>query len=294
MIRTRRGRSVFKAYLFLAPFLVLFAFVVVYPIIFGVRLSLYGQRGARMWYVGLSNYRTILGDPRFWEAFKIPLFLLLVQVPLMIFLAILIAFVYERMPRGRAAFHRFIHYLPYTIPAIVAGIVWSYIFSDSMSPLRPLLDLLGFAGVRILNREHVPLVLLVIIFWEFTGYTAFVVFSALLAVPREYAEQAQIDGATFWQTAFFIKLPLVRGVITMLFIFNAIGALQVFNEPWMLGALVVLPPNYTPAMYIYNSAFAYGRFTYATAMGLVLACITFLISLYVLRMASRQLLARGW
>lgn len=292
MIRKRRSRLALRAYLFLAPFLALFSFIVIYPIVLGVRLSLYGQRGARMWYVGFLNYRNIFTDPRFWEAFKIPLFLLLVQVPLMIFLAILIAFVYERVPRKEAAIYRFIHYLPYTIPAIVAGIVWSYIFSDSMSPFRPLLDALGMMGVRILNREHVPLVLLVIILWEFTGYTAFVVFSSLLAIPREYAEQAQIDGATFWQTAFFIKLPLIRGVIVMLFIFNIIGALQVFNEPWMLQTLVVLPPNYTPAMYIYNSAFAYGRFTYAIAMGLVLASITFLISLYVLRTASRQLLVQ--
>ena len=76
-----------------------------------------------------------------------------------------------------------------------------------------------------------------------------------------------------------------------LFIFNAIGAIQVFNEPWMLSKLVILPSNYTPAMYIYNSAFAQGRFTYAAAMGLILAFLTFLISLYVLRSAAKQMLA---
>ena len=243
-----------------------------------------------MWYIGFQNFATILQDSRFWEAFRIPLFLLLIQVPLMIFIATLIAFCYERLEKHGGSFFRFIFYLPYTIPGIVTGIIWSYIFSDSMSPFRPVLDLLGYSGTKILTRPHLPAILLVIILWAFTGYTAFVIYSALISIPKEYSEQAQLDGATFWQTAFKIKVPLLKGVFIPLFIFNAIGAIQVFNEPWMLSRLVVLPSNYTPAMYIYNSAFAQGRFTYAAAMGMILAVFTFLISLGVLRGAAKQML----
>lgn len=281
-----------KAYLFLAPFLLFFATMVIYPIALGVKLSLYGQRGARMWYVGLQNFATILRDTRFWESFRIPLFLLTVQVPLMILLATLIAFLYEKMEKHGGGLFRFIYYLPYTIPGIVTGIIWSYIFSDSMSPFRPVVDLLADPGTRILTRQHLPAILLVIILWAFTGYTAFVIYSSLISIPKEFSEQAQLDGATFWQIAFKIKVPLLRGVFIPLFIFNAIGAIQVFNEPWMLGQLVILPSNYTPAMYIYNSAFAQGRFTYAAAMGLILALLIFLISLYVLRMAAKQMLTK--
>lgn len=281
--------STLKAYAFLAPFLVLFVGMVIYPISLGVRLSLYGQRGARMWYIGAENYQRIFSDTRFWESFKTPLFLLGVQVPLMLFLATLISLAYETR-KNSGVVYRFIYYLPYTIPGIVAGIVWSYIFSDSMSPLRPLLDLLGYSGTKILTRPNVPPILLVIILWEFTGYTAFIVYSSLISIPKEFSEAAQLDGAGFWQIAFKIKIPLLRDVLITLFIFNAIGAMQVFNEPYMLGGLVVLPNNYTPAMYIYSSAFSQGRFTYAAAMGMILACITFVISLYVLRTAARNVL----
>lgn len=287
----RRMRSTAKAYLFLAPFLIVFAGMVIYPISLGIKLSLYGQRGARMWYVGLDNYSRIFSDSRFWESFKLPLYLLGVQVPLMLLLATIIALLFETRKRTGAVY-RFIYYLPYTIPGIVAGIVWSYIFSDSMSPFRPLMDLLGYADTKILTRPNVPLILLVIILWEFTGYTAFIVYSSLISIPKELSEAAQLDGAGFWQVAFKIKIPLLKDVLLTLFIFNAIGAMQVFNEPWMLGGLVVLPNNYTPAMYIYSSAFSQGRFTYAAAMGLILACLTCLISLYVLRTATRQILRR--
>ncbi len=282
--------SSIKAYLFLAPFLTLFIAMVIYPIFLGGKLSLYGQRGARMWYIGLQNYIRIFQDPRFWESFKIPLFLLLVQVPLMIFLAILLAITYERMRNKGGAIYRFIYYLPYTIPGIVSGIVWSYIYSDSMSPLRPVLDLFGYSGFKILTRQNLPLILLVVILWAFTGYTAFIIYSSLLSIPKEFSEAAELDGATFWQIAYKIKVPLLKDVIITLFIFNAIGSIQVFNEPWMFGEMVVLPTNYTPAMYIYNSAFAQGRFTYAAAMGVILALITFVISLYFLRTAAKQML----
>lgn len=281
--------STMKAYLFLAPFLIVFIGMVIYPIGPGFKLSLYGQRGARMWYVGFDNYLRIFKDPKFWEAFRVPLYLLTVQVPIMLFLATVIALLYETRKRSGAVY-RFIYYLPYTIPGIVAGIVWSYIFSDSMSPFRPLLDLLGYADTKILTRPNVPLILLVIILWEFTGYTAFVVYSSLISIPKEFSEAAQLDGASFWQIAFKIKMPLLKDVLITLFIFNAIGAMQVFNEPWMLGDLVVLPNNYTPAMYIYSSAFSQGRFTYAAAMGMILAGLTCLISVYVLRTATRQIL----
>lgn len=286
--------SSIKAYLFLAPFLIFFIAMVIYPIFLGGELSLYGQRGARMWYIGLQNYMRVFQDPKFWESFKIPLFLLLIQVPLMIFLAIILAILYERMRKQGGAIYRFIYYLPYTIPGIVSGIVWSYIFSDSMSPFRSILDLFGYSGFEILTRQNLPAILLVIILWAFTGYTAFIIYSSLLSIPKEFSEAAQLDGATFWQIAFKIKIPLLKDVIITLFIFNAIGSIQVFNEPWMIGratgALIVLPQNYTPTIYIYTSAFQQGRFTYAAAMGLILALITFMISLYFLRNAAKQML----
>lgn len=290
-VTRKKLMTTLKAYLFLAPFLALFILMVIYPIGLGAKLSLYGQRGARMWYVGLDNYSRIFQDTKFWESFKIPAFLLFVQVPVMLLLATIVSLMYETRKRSGPVF-RFLYYLPYCIPGIVAGIVWSYIFSDSMSPLKPLLDLFGYQGEKLLTRPNVPQILLIIVLWEFTGYTAFVVYSSLISIPKEYSEAAQLDGAGFWQIAFKIKIPLLKDVLITLFIFNAIGAIQVFNEPWMLGGLVVLPNNYTPAMYIYSSAFSQGRFTYAAAMGMILACVTFVFSLWVLRTATRQLLGR--
>ncbi len=114
----RRFRSA-RAYLFLLPFLVFFVLVTAYPVAYGGYLSLFGQHGARMWFVGLANYASVVKDPLFWSGFWIPAFLLIIQVPLMIVLAILIALLYERVPHSAA--YRLIFYLPYALPGIVAG-----------------------------------------------------------------------------------------------------------------------------------------------------------------------------
>jgi multiple sugar transport system permease protein len=157
-----------------------------------------------------------------------------------------------------------------------------------MSPFIPLLKLAGFKSPEILTYKSLPLVFLIIVLWEWTGYTSLVLYSTLISIPSEYSEAAQIDGATNTQINFYIKLPLLRNTIWLLFLFNAIGALQVFNEPSMITKIISLPPNYTPAMYIYNQAFLFGSFTYAIAVGIILAVIIFIISSFFLKQTIKE------
>jgi len=282
-----KKKQSFRAYFFLAPFLIFFIIATAYPMVYGVILSFFGQRGAKMWFVGANNYVSVLMDPQFWGGFGIPAFLLFVQIPLMLLLGIFIALLFEKI-KG-SAFYRLVFYLPYALPGVIAGILWSYMFSKSMSPFLPLLKALGFGQAEFITNPNLPWILLVIILWEWTGYTALVLYSTLVSIPPEYAEAAQIDGATPFQIAVHIKVPLLKNTLFLLLIFNSIGAIQVFNEPKMLGGLITLPPNFTPAMYIYNEAFAYGAFTYAIAMGLVLAAVIFVVSFLFMKGSVKEL-----
>ena len=277
-----------RGYLFLLPFLAFFIIVTVYPVLYGGYLSLFGQHGARMWFVGLSNYKSVFTDPLFWEGFGIPLFLLFVQVPGMIAIAIFIGLLYERVRHSMV--YRLIFYLPYAVPGVVAGIIWSYIFSKSMSPLVAIWKLFGATDPEFITLSSVRWVLLIIILWEWTGFTSLIIYSTLVSLPKEYAEAAELDGATWLQVSYYIKIPLLRNTVFVLFIFNIFGAMQVFNEPMMLAVLLTdMPPNFTPAMYIYNQAFAYGAFTYSIAMGLVLAAVIFVISFFFMRQSMKEL-----
>jgi multiple sugar transport system permease protein len=282
----RRFQTI-RAYLFLFPFLAFFILVTVYPVLYGGYLSFFGQHGARMWYVGLNNYKSVFTDPLFWQGFVIVIFLLLVQIPGMILIAIFIGLLYEKV--RYSALYRFLYYLPYAVPGVVAGILWSYMFSKSMSPLVALWKLFGVANPEFITRPSVPWIMLVMILWEWTGFTSLVVYSALVSIPKEYSEAAEMDGATWLKVAYYIKVPLLRNTVFVLFIFNIFGAMQVFNEPRMINVLFTLPMNYTPAMYVYNQAFAYGAFTYAIAMCLVLATVTFVVSFFFMRRSMKEL-----
>jgi len=282
----RRFQTI-RAYLFLFPFLAFFILVTVYPVLYGGYLSFFGQRGARMWYVGLNNYKSVFTDPLFWQGFVIVIFLLLVQIPGMILIAIFIGLLYEKV--RYSALYRFLYYLPYAVPGVVAGILWSYMFSKSMSPLVALWKLFGVANPEFITRPSVPWIMLVMILWEWTGFTSLVVYSALVSIPKEYSEAAEMDGATWLEVAYYIKVPLLRNTVFVLFIFNIFGAMQVFNEPRMINVLFTLPMNFTPAMYVYNQAFAYGAFTYAIAMCLVLATVTFVVSFFFMRRSMKEL-----
>jgi multiple sugar transport system permease protein len=238
--------------------------------------------------VGLSNYKSVFTDPLFWKGFGIPLFLLFVQVPGMIVIAIFIGLLYERVRHSMV--YRLIFYLPYAVPGVVAGIIWSYIFSKSMSPLVALWKLFGATDPEFITLSSVRWILLIIILWEWTGFTSLIIYSTLVSLPKEYAEAAEIDGATWLQVSYYIKIPLLRNTVFVLFIFNIFGAMQVFNEPMMLLVLLTdMPPNFTPAMYIYNQAFAYGAFTYSIAMGLVLAAVIFVVSFFFMRQSMKEL-----
>jgi len=152
-----------------------------------------------------------------------------------------------------------------------------------MSPLVALWKMFGVAKPVFITLPSVRWILLIIILWEWTGYTSLIIYSTLVSIPKELGEAAQMDGASWFKTSYYIKVPLLRNTVFVLFIFNSIGAMQVFNEPRMMNILLTLPQNYTPAMYLYNQAFAYGSFTYSIAMGLVLAAVIFVISFLFMR-----------
>ncbi len=282
------NRKISKAWLFLTFPLIGIAIFTMYPLFFGVYLSLFGQRGPRMWFVGLYNYITVLEDPSFWGGFGLPIFILLVQVPIMLGIAVVLALILDSGRLRYPSIYRTFFFMPYAVPTVVSGLIWGYMFSSALSPFIPLLKSFGI-NVNFLSSGSLPWVMLNIMTWEWAGYNLVLIYSTLLSIPKEISEQARIDGASDFQTALYIKLPLLKTTLLILFIFSIIGSLQIFNEPMMLSGITNIPPNFTPSMYVYNQAFSYGSFTYATTAAIILGAIIFVFSFFFLRLSMKQL-----
>ncbi|HLT68352.1 MAG TPA: sugar ABC transporter permease, partial [Microbacterium sp.] len=124
----------------------------------------------------------------------------------------------------------------------------------------------------------------IMVTWGFTGYNMLIFYAALRAIPRELYEAAAIDGATEMQVVRNIKLPALRGSLTVTVIFSIIGTFQLFNEPNILSSLVSnsgITSYYTPNLYAYTLAFTGSQQGYAAALALVMAAFTIVIAYIV-------------
>jgi multiple sugar transport system permease protein len=287
----RSSRQRWTGWGFVAPFLVVFAFALIVPIGYAIYLSLFRQQliGGNA-FVGLSNYRLALSDPLFWASLRRVLLFLAVQVPVMLVLALLAALALDSARLRWAPLYRLSIFLPYAVPAVVAALMWGFMYGTQFGLVARLRSLLG---VHVPDPFSGPWVLTAIgnvVTWEFVGYNMLIFYSALRAVPRDLYEAAEIDGATAIDVVRWIKLPALRAAIVVALIFSVIGSLQLFNEPNVMQQISpdTISTNFTPNMYAYNLSFAGQEYNYSAAIAIVMGIITVIIATLVQRYGQRR------
>jgi multiple sugar transport system permease protein len=188
-----------------------------------------------------------------------------------------------------ASFFRITMFLPYAVPAVVAVLMWGYIYGDQFGLTANLNHLIGFELITPFAKQWMLVAIGNIVTWEFVGYNMLIFHSALKTVPTELYEAASIDGAGAWRTVFSIKIPALRGAIVIATIFSIIGSFQLFNEPNILRPLApnVITTFYTPNMYAYNLSFAGQQFNYAATVAIIMGVITAVIAYVVQLRGSR-------
>jgi len=266
---------------FVGPFLAVFLFALVVPIGYAIYLSLYRQQliGGTV-FVGLGNYKLALTDPQFWAAVRRMLLFLAVQVPIMLVLALLAALALDSARLRWAPLYRLSIFLPYAVPAVVASLMWGFMYGSQFGLVARLRSLFGGHFIDPFSSGWVLAAIGNVVTWEFVGYNMLIFFSALRAVPGELYEAAEIDGATQFSIIRWIKLPALRVAIVVAVIFSVIGSLQLFNEPEILHYLTpdTIPVNFTPNMYAYNLSFAGQEYNYSAAIAIVMGVLTVVIA----------------
>lgn len=289
--RRRRARIDDRGWLFVAPFAIVFALVFLAPLAYSVYLSLFRDQliGGNA-FVGFANYIAAFSDPKFWDGFgRVSLFLV-VQVPIMLLLALAAALAIDSARLHAAGFYRMVIFLPYAVPAVVAVLMWGYIYGDQFGLTRNLNDLLGGTVVQPFVPEWMLVSIGNIVTWQFVGYNMLIFYSSLKTIPGELYEAASIDGAGAWRTIFSIKIPAVRGAVVIATIFSIIGSFQLFNEPNILKPLApnTITTFFTPNMYAYNLSFAGQQYNYAATVAIIMGVITAIIAYVVQLRGSRQ------
>jgi multiple sugar transport system permease protein len=271
--------------------MIVFALVFLAPIAYSIYLSLFRNRliGGNA-FVGLDNYTQALTDPNFWSGVgRVGLFLI-VQVPIMLFLALLVALSIDSGRLYGKSFFRVSIFLPYAVPAVVAALIWGFMYGSQFGLVGSLNDFFGTTLPDPLKPSLILASIGNITTWEFTGYNMLIFYSALQVIPKSLYESAEIDGAGQFRIIRSIKLPAIRGALVIATIFSIIGSFQLFNEPAILRGLA---PNsittfFTPNFYAYSLTFSGQQFNYAAAVAVVMAVITMIVAYVVQLRGNRE------
>jgi multiple sugar transport system permease protein len=239
-------------------------------------------------FAGFENYSLALQQTSFLEGFGRVLLFGIVQVPVMLLLALVLALLLDQVSNRWAGLLRATYFLPYGIPGVIATILWGFLYVPGVSPVTDMLGSLGFQP-DFLGYDNILWSIANIVIWEFAGYNMLIIVAQLKSVPQELYEAAKIDGAGPWQTALRIKIPLVRPALVLTCVFSIIGTMQLFAEPLVLKKMApAVTSDYTPNLSAYFDAFANANVYMAAAKSVILAVVAMVLSFGFLSLVTRK------
>ncbi|MDX3101990.1 carbohydrate ABC transporter permease [Nonomuraea angiospora] len=278
-------------YAFFLPFFVVFLVTVVAPLAYAIYLSFFQDRliGGTV-FSGLANYTRALGDALFGAGLLRVALFLVVQVPVMLLIALACALAIDSGRLRWPSLFRITIFMPYAVPAVVAALLWGYMYGDQFGLVGQLGDALGVTAPDLLSRPWMLTSIGNMVTWEYVGYNMIILYAALRAIPEELYEAAEMDGAGAIRIAWSIKLPALRPALLVATIFSVIGSFQLFNEPNILQKLApaVISTGYTPNMYAYNLAFNGQQINYSAAVAVVLGLVTVVVAYAVQLITARR------
>jgi raffinose/stachyose/melibiose transport system permease protein len=273
---------------FLAPAVLVYTAIMIVPLFATLNLSLFGREGGERVFVGLDNFRTLFGDPRwsghFWNALGNNMWFfvihMLVQNPIGIMLAALLS-----SPRLRmAAFYRTAIFIPTILSFVIVGFVWKLILSPIWGIAPSMLDAIGLKSLFApwLGQETSALTTLALIsVWQFVGIPMMLIYAALLSIPDSVIEAAEVDGVTGWSQFWKVQLPLILPSIGIISILTFVGNFNAFDLIYVSqGALA--GPNFATDIlgtFLYRTFFGFQLQLGDPHMGATIASVMFLIIL---------------
>jgi ABC-type sugar transport system permease subunit len=267
-------------YVFIAPFFVLFAIFLAYPILEAFYLSFMRQKGTDPpQFIGLLNYTNMVQDPRYLKSLGNTTTFALGSVfllsPLAFFLAVLINSRLVPWPNVKSVY-RLAFFVPLLTSAVVTSLMFGILYDYNSGFLNAILMNLFGEGTKVgwIRDPNVALwSILIIAIWQFTGLNSLYFLAGLQNIPKEMEEAAVIDGAGRWALLTKITLPMLRPVILFVVVQAINGAYHLFAQPYLLTAGGPSDATLTMTMYLYETGFSYFNLGYASAIGYSLVII---------------------
>ncbi|MDO5425514.1 MAG: sugar ABC transporter permease [Eubacteriales bacterium] len=276
-------------YLFMLPFLAFFLVFLAYPIVFSLALCFGKYKAGKLTLTGLNNFRFILTDPIFYKALGNTIVMMAIQVPLMTFLALILAsFLNNPNLKGKGVF-RMIVFMPILLDSVSYSIVFGNFFNNENGLVNNVIRFFGGEGLPWLSVGWLAkLVLILIITWRWTGYNTVILLSGLTSISNDLYEAASIDGANGIQKFLHVTIPGVRPVLVFCVINSVNGMLQLFTEPYLLTAGGPVNETLTIVQYLYQKGFKSFDFGVASAGSYCLVVLIGILTYIQLKVTKEE------
>lgn len=273
------------AYPFTAPFFLMFLVFGLIPVVYSVYIAFFQWDPldpSMRQFVGLDHFKALWVDANFWLAVRNTFSIwFLATIPQLV-LALALAAVLRNPVLRFATFFRTILLVPNITSVLAVAIVFGQLFGRDYGMINLVIGAAGFDHVDFVEgtlASHIAIATMIL--WRWVGYNGLIFLAAMLAVPSELYESAEIDGANKWKQFWFVTLPQLRNTITFFLIVGTIGGLQVFAEPLTLGGASGGSSRQmsTLTLYLYEQAFVNVNWGYGAAIGIAITFIVLIISL---------------
>lgn len=268
--------------LFIAPALIVYAVYVLYPIVSTFIYSLYDWDGATAGtFVGMQNYLDLLGDSIFWTSLTnntwVVLTSVFVQIPLGLIMALMLF-----APIKGIRFFSSIYFFPFLMSTVAIGLLWVFMYDPINGVINQLVNLLGFKNIAWLSEPNTALIaVLIVVVWQFAPFYMILFKAAIVGIPEELYEAANIDGANGLRKFFHITLPLLMPTIVSSSILAIVGSLKAFDIFYVMTGG---GPNHGTELlgtYMFKQAFINFNMGYASAIAFVMFFVALVVTILI-------------
>lgn len=290
---TNRRKEVGVALTLVAPFIVIFSLVFLYPTIKMVMLSFTDAPliGPGHW-VGLANFEELLTDNLFYTSLKNNgYFVLLTVIPTTV-IALGLALLITKLKGRWQALILAMFFLPYILPVSVVTLIWGWMLDFQFGVMQPMLAFIFGRPVAVFTNPYwvMPAIAFVTVWWT-NGFNVLLFIAGLRNIPQDYYEAASLDGATKWQKFSLVTWPLLWPVTALVLTLQLILQLKLFDQVYLLSEGGPFNSSYVLLLMVYREAFQLDRGGYASAVALVLFVVIAVLSVLqfqLLKMGGRR------
>jgi multiple sugar transport system permease protein len=287
-------RETLEFYLFISPWIIGFLVFFLYPLISSLYFSFtrYIIATTPVW-VGLENFITIFTNPHFYNSLWITIKFAVISIPLVTIVALGLALLLSQKLKG-INFFRTVYFMPSVMPTVAIALTWFYVLRPESGPLAGLLSLVGLNMPRLLSERALALPTLIVInVWLIFGSQMVIYMAGIKGIPAELYEVAQIDGAGRWARFMNVTLPMLSPTIFLNLVLGIIGAMQMFDVPYVMTQGGPSESTLTYVFYLYNTGWVELSMGKASALGWILFIIILAITMLVMRSSQAWVYYEG-